>query len=254
MGIYACTGSNSGIGSALLFALREEGHGVITVDIGDANVLADLSSSHGRQRAIDGILKLAPQGLDGFIPVAGLGRGLATSELITSVNYFGTVDLVEGLRSALCKKKGRVVLLGSNSASMPQDRPEYMAALRAGDETKALRESKNLKDAVCYMLGKRALMFWMQRNVMAYGREGIRINAVAPGPVFTPMTASLLKQEEYASMMETMLNATPLKRVGRPDEVAKSILFLLDPQVGYVCGSVLYVDGGFNAHARQNEI
>lgn len=254
MGTYACTGSSSGIGFALFSALSAQGHKVITVDLKDADIIADLSSSEGRQKAIEGILKLAPHGLDGFIPVAGLGRGLASSELITSVNYFGTVELVEGLRDALSKNQGKVVLLVSNSVPIPKDRPEYMAALLSGNEEKALEESARLNDAVCYMLGKRALVFWMQRNVMAYGRDGIRLNAVAPGPVFTPMTASILEREEYAKMMEAMLEATPFKRVGQPDEVAEAILFLLSKNASYVCGSVLYIDGGFNAHTRQNQI
>ena len=254
MGTYACTGSNSGIGAALVLALREKGHDVITVDLINADIVADLSSRGGRQQAIDGILKRAPMGLDGFVPAAGIGRGLATSELITSVNYFGAVELVEGLRDALLMKNGSVVLLGSNSASMAQQRSDYMSALLAGDELLALKIAANLKDAVCYMLGKRALIIWMQRNIMSYGRDGIRINLVAPGPVSTPMTTSLLDQEKYVSILELTLDATPIRRIGEPEEVAGGIVFLLDPRLSYICGAVLHIDGGFNAHTRQNQI
>lgn len=254
MGTYACTGSNSGIGAALVLALREKGHDVITVDLVNADIVADLSSAEGRQQAIDGILKHAPMGLDGFVPAAGVGRGLATSELITSVNYFGTVELVEGLRDALLMKKGSVVLLGSISASIAQERDEYMSALLAGDESVAVNIAANLKDAVCYMLGKRALIIWMQRNIMSYGRDGIRINLVAPGLVSTPMTQSLLDQEKYISILESTLDATPLRRVCEPQEVAGSIVFLLDPQFSYICGTVLHIDGGFNAYTRQDQI
>lgn len=254
MGTYACTGSNSGIGAALVLALREKGHDVITVDLINADIVADLSSREGRQQAIDGILKHAPMGLDGFVPAAGIGRGLATSELITSVNYFGAVELVEGLRDALLIKNGSVVLLGSNSASMAQERSEYMSALLAGNELVALKIAASLKDAVCYMLGKRALIIWMQRNIMSYGRDGIRINLVAPGPVSTPMTTSLLDQEKYVSILELTLDATPIRRVGEPEEVAGGIVFLLDPRLSYICGAVLHIDGGFNAHTRQNQI
>jgi NAD(P)-dependent dehydrogenase (short-subunit alcohol dehydrogenase family) len=254
VGLFACTGSGSGIGANLVSALRSSGHDAITTDLTEADILADLSHATGRERAIKQILKRSPQGLDGFIPAAGVGRGLATSTQITSVNYFGTVDLIDGLKPALQKKKGAVVLLGSNSAHMVKERLSYTEALLRGDESLALSLAAELSDAVCYMLGKRALIRWMRLNVMKFGREGIRINLVAPGPISTPMTEAILDQENYRVALDEMINATPLPRVGTTAEVKDAILFLLSSESSFVNGSVLHVDGGFHAHSERYDL
>ena len=102
MGIYALTGGASGIGAALTSKLKNAGHEIINIDIRDAEVLADLTKSDGRSEAITRVQALAPEGLDGFIPVAGLGAGSGhPGRLITGLNYFGAVRLIEGLRGLL---------------------------------------------------------------------------------------------------------------------------------------------------------
>lgn len=90
MGIYALTGAASGIGAALAGSLREAGHEIISVDIRDADIVADLSNPEGRQAAIAGVRERAPDGLDGLVPLAGVPGGGPPGTLITSVNYFGT--------------------------------------------------------------------------------------------------------------------------------------------------------------------
>jgi NAD(P)-dependent dehydrogenase (short-subunit alcohol dehydrogenase family) len=256
MGTYALTGSASGIGASLASELRAEGHTVITVDIKDADIVADLSTLAGRESAVSGILAASADGLDGFIPVAGLGGGgVASGELITAVNYFGTVDLVNGLRPALEKARGNVVLLASNSAPMDVQHEGYINALLAGDEQLALDLAANeVPDGTHYMLGKRAIVFWMQREVMGFGRSGIRINAVAPGPVLTAMTKPLFESEEYAPVMQGLLDATPIQRAADPGEISACIRFLLSDAASYVSGSVLFIDGGYDAHVRQGHI
>ena len=72
MGIYAMTGGATGIGAELKSQLLAAGHEVISVDIKEGDVIADLSTAEGRQAAVDGVRERAPDGLDGFIPCAGL--------------------------------------------------------------------------------------------------------------------------------------------------------------------------------------
>tara|TARA_R110001599_G_scaffold353817_1_gene598895 strand:- start:15788 stop:16552 length:765 start_codon:yes stop_codon:yes gene_type:complete len=250
MGTYVLTGGASGIGACLAGKLRERGHTVINVDIRDADIIADLSTVAGRQTAAAGIRELAPEGVDGMVPLAGVPAGGPPGTLIISVNYFGTVELVENLRDLLAKKRGSIVLLCSNSAPMSSPEDPLLNSLLAGDEAEALRVASENDNGLHYMAGKRALAYWMRRNTMAYAKEGIRMNAVAPGPVDTPMTKPLFDNPDMAEIMQHLLDATPLARVGRAEEIADVICFLLGPEASYVCGSVLYIDGGYDANTR----
>jgi NAD(P)-dependent dehydrogenase (short-subunit alcohol dehydrogenase family) len=254
MGTYALTGGASGIGAALAASLTEAGHTVITVDIKDADIAADLSKPEGRQAAVAGVRERAAEGLDGLVPLAGVGGGGPPGTLITSVNYFGTVEFVEGLRDLVGKKQGSIVLLCSNSAPMAAHEDKLLKALLSGDEAEALRISAEEDNGMHYMVGKRALNYWMRRNCMDYAKAGVRMNGVAPGPIDTPMTAPLFEDPEMAPVMQGLLDATPLGRMGQPEEIVNCINFLLSPASSYVCGSVLFIDGGFDAHTRQDHI
>jgi NAD(P)-dependent dehydrogenase (short-subunit alcohol dehydrogenase family) len=254
MGTYALTGGASGIGACLATTLREQHHEVINVDIRDADITADLSTASGRQAAVTQVRERAPGGLDGLVPLAGVGGSGPPGTLITAVNYFGSVELVEGLRELLALKQGIVVLLCSNSAPMSAADDPLVASLLAGDEAAALQVARENDNGMHYMAGKRALAYWMRRHTMAYAREGIRMNAVAPGPVDTPMTRPLFDDPQMRGVMKQLIDNTPLGRAGRPEEIADTISFLLKPESSYVCGSVLYVDGGYDANSRTDHI
>jgi NAD(P)-dependent dehydrogenase (short-subunit alcohol dehydrogenase family) len=254
MGTYALTGSASGIGATLKSALQAEGHSLITIDIKDADIIADLTTLEGRDEVIASVLQQAPDGLDGFIPLAGLGGGTAPDLLITRLNYFGTVVLVEGLRPALAKKSGAVVLLCSNSAPMVPGDAAFMEALLAGDEEQAIKIAENIPAGTHYMQTKRALNYWMRRNIMAYGRDGIRVNAVAPGPTLTPMAIPLFESEEYAPVMQSLIDQTPANRAAQPEEIVSCIQFLLSPGASNVYGTLLFSDGGYDAHTRPDHV
>jgi len=252
MGTYALTGGASGIGASLAALLRKQGHAVINVDMREADIIADLSTPAGRHTALAGVRARAPEGLDGLVPLAGIGGGGPPGTLITAVNYFGAVEVVEGLRDLVSKKSGTIVLLCSNSAPMSSPDDPLVASLLHGDEQQALQIARENDNGMHYMAGKRALAYWMRRNTMAYARDGIRMNAVAPGPVDTPMTKPLFDNPEMADVMQYLIDNTPLGRAGKPEEIARAIAFLLSPDSSYVCGSILYIDGGYDAHTRSD--
>lgn len=254
MGTYALTGGASGIGASLATLLREQDHRVINVDLRDADIIADLSTPAGREAAVTGVRALAAEGLDGLVPLAGVPGGGPPGTLITSVNFFGAVAVVEGLRDLVAKKRGVIVLLCSNSAPMSSPEGPLLDALLAGDEAAALQLAAANDDGLHYMVSKRALACWMRRNAMAYAKDGIRMNAVAPGPVNTPMTRPLFDNPEMAPVMKYLLDATPLGRAGEPEEISRVIRFMLGPDSSYICGSVLYIDGGYDAATRTDHV
>ena len=107
MGTIAMTGGASGIGAAIKQTLLDAGHQLIVVDLNGADIDADLSTPAGREAAITAIKELATDGLDGFVACAGVGSHIPNLPLIASVNYFGAVELVAGVRDLLAKSVAR---------------------------------------------------------------------------------------------------------------------------------------------------
>jgi NAD(P)-dependent dehydrogenase (short-subunit alcohol dehydrogenase family) len=248
MAIYALTGGATGIGAALKEQLRERGDQVIVVDIKEGDVIADLSTAEGRQAAVDGVRALAPDGLDGFIPCAGLGSHIKPPSLIAQVNYFAVIATIEGLRDLVAKKRGSILLVSSNSAPMIENENPYVMAALAGDEEKALAVVTDGHTG--YAGSKRAITIWMRRNVAEYAKGGVRMNAIAPGITMTPMTDEISKDEEFGEAIKMFAEMTPVGGSAEPEQIATAMRFLLSEEANFICGSVLFVDGGTDAMIR----
>jgi NAD(P)-dependent dehydrogenase (short-subunit alcohol dehydrogenase family) len=249
MGIYAMTGGATGIGAALKGQLLERGDSVIVVDIKEADVVADLSTDQGRQAAIAGVRALAPDGLDGFIPCAGLGSHVQPASLIAQVNYFAVIATIEGLRDLVARKNGSILLVSSNSAPMIENDNPYVAACMADtDEATALQLVTDGHTA--YAGSKRGITLWMRRNVAAYAADGVRMNAVAPGITMTNMTEEISKDEQFGEAIKQFAEMTPVGGSAQPEQIASGMCFLLSPEASFICGSVLFIDGGTDAMLR----
>lgn len=250
MKVMVVTGAASGIGAAIKNALIESGVRVIVVDVHSADIVADLSTHEGREKAITGIHTMAPEGLDGFIACAGLGPNVKPYSLITQVNYFAARELTEAAAPLLEKKQGSIIIISSNSASMGGLNEEYVGALMANDETTACQLANSLDGHNSYAGSKLAITRWMRQQAPLYAKKGVRINAVAPGIVQTALTDKVMDDDALGDAMKDFSESVPLGRIGQPEDIANSVLFLLSEQASFIVGSVLFVDGGHDAMLR----
>jgi len=256
MGTIAVTGSASGIGAAVAAHLEKEGHRVIGVDLRDAEVTADLGTAEGRAHAVAEVSRISAGRLDGFLPFAGVAAATGRpGGLVVSVNYFGAIALLEGLRPLLRESgNASVVLVSSNSTTTQPLWPVELAdACLAGDEERArgIAESfGNLGAIQAYPATKAALAWYARTKSAEYIADGIRLNAIAPGIIDTPMTQEGSKDALTGEGMKQFLAMTPIGRPGRPEEIADLAAFLLSDKAGFFVGSVIFCDGGIDAAFR----
>jgi NAD(P)-dependent dehydrogenase (short-subunit alcohol dehydrogenase family) len=254
MRTYAMTGGATGIGAELKRQLLVAGHRVISVDIKEGDVVTDLSTSQGRQAAIDGVRALAPDGLDGFIPCAGLPPVAKPFSLIAKVNYFAVIATVEGLRDLVAKKKGSILFVSSNSAPMIGTDDVFVQSCLAGDDEAAVCAAIDARDGqTAYAGSKRAMTIWMRRHVVEYAAGGVRLNAIAPGITMTPLTDRVLADAEYGPAIKAFGDMVPVGVNAQPADVANVMRFMLSDEASYLCGSVFFVDGGSDAMLRPND-
>ncbi|MCQ4206947.1 SDR family oxidoreductase [Streptomyces longispororuber] len=256
MGTFAVTGAASGMGATISARLREQGHRVIGVDLRGADIDADLGSAEGRDTAVQEIQRLSEGRLDGFVPFAGLSGGAGRRpSLLVSVNYYGAVRLLEGLRPLLAAAgNASVVLASSNSTTtQPGWSPKLATAILDGDEDAARELADSLGDeggVLTYPATKAAIAHYTRTRAADYIADGIRLNAIAPGFIDTPMTRSGREDPKIAAGIEAFLASIPAGRAGRPEEVADLVLFLLSGASAYCVGTLMYCDGGLDASLR----
>jgi NAD(P)-dependent dehydrogenase (short-subunit alcohol dehydrogenase family) len=250
MGTIVITGSAGGIGSATRARLEKDGHTVIGVDVRDAEIVADLSNPAGREAMVDGVTKACGGSIDGL--VAGAGVSSDNAPLMVSINYFGAIATLAGLRPLLAKgTNASAVAISSNSttATLGGVVPEAVDACLEGDEEQARKLVG--EGFPGYATSKLALARWVRRQAPTsdWIGAGVRLNAIAPGPIATPMT------EPIKEMVMEMGDAypVPIGRLGSADEVASLLTFLLSSDASYIVGSMVFVDGGGDAAARSDD-
>jgi NAD(P)-dependent dehydrogenase (short-subunit alcohol dehydrogenase family) len=260
MGTYAVTGSASGMGRAAADLLRADGHTVIGVDIRDADVVADLSGREGRRRAAQEVLTASGGRLDGAVMAAGIGPGpgAARARRIAEVNYFGVVDLLEGWRGALAATgRAKVVVISSNSTTTTPAVPaRTVRALLSGDADRALRTVRlhgPLRPVMVYAGSKLAVSRWVRQRAVRpeWAGAGIRLNALAPGAILTPLLEEQLADPRQSKAVHRF--PVPVGGFGDPAHMARWVQFMLSDAADFLCGSIIFVDGGTDAHFRAGD-
>ncbi|MGH9050367.1 MAG: SDR family oxidoreductase [Acidimicrobiia bacterium] len=250
------TGSASGMGAATKDRLEAGGQRVIGVDLRNADVVADLGTVEGRQATIASVEEIADGTIDGLVTWAGLpGLTGRPGSLVVSVNYFGTIALIEGLRPLLASgERPAAVAISSNSTTCQPGVPmDVVTRCLAGDERAARDAADAAGSLATYPATKTAIAWWVRRHAPTaeWAGAGITLNAVAPGAVETPLLQASRDDPAIGEMIDAF--PVPVGRKGTADELAAVVAFLLGPDARFFCGSVVFVDGGTDAHLRADD-
>jgi NAD(P)-dependent dehydrogenase (short-subunit alcohol dehydrogenase family) len=224
------------------------------VDKDESDVVADLATAAGRGEAIAQATERCGGTLSGIVTCAGLaGMPDRAGSLLAAVNYFGTVDLLEGLRPLL-GPGGAAVAISSNSTTVQPAVPaDLVDALLRHDEELSKEIADTRDSLVAYPATKLAVAYWVRRHATGpdWAGSGIRLNAIAPGMIDTPMVAGMRADPEAGPLLDML--PIPVGRTGRPEEIAALVDLLLGPDGAFFCGSVLFCDGGSDALLRTND-
>lgn len=243
---YVLTGSASGIGRATKELLESQGHRVIGVDLRNADVIADLGTSAGRDVMIDQVTKNSGGTVDAILAVAGVD--IAGPPTI-AINYYGALATIEGLRPLLLKSSApRAVAVSSITSIHPFDH-ELLHAMLDGTEEQALRRAEVAKYS--YATSKRALSRWIRRVAIdaEWAGSGIPLNAIAPGLVKTELLARLFEDPETKLRISA---GTPMPLGGpfEPLATAQLLAWLASEQNGHMTGQTIFIDGGADVVLR----
>lgn len=258
--IAVVTGAASGIGAATANYLRERAVRVITADLREADVIADLTTPQGRAAFVAGVARHADGVVDAVIANAG-GGPVETS---VQLNFFGAVATLEGLRPLLARSVAPRAVAVSSIGALFATRTDLVDACLDGDEVAAVAVAQTVRhdleqsgaDAALVREGvygnaKLALNKWCRSAAPSpnWAGAGIPLNVVALGLYDTPAAKFLLSNAERRGPMEGF---TPLRGAfpGRPEDAAALLGWLTSAENTQLTGQVLFADGGFECRLR----
>jgi len=244
------SGSASGIGKAAKNLLLKEGHNGIGIDIKDADIIADLSDLNATELAIKKAKEICNNKIDHLVTAAGLGGHHPNKLKILQVNYLGTIRLLHGLIDCLANSNNAaVVVIGSNSATFSDFAANPVVdEIINGNIEKAASMIPEGMDPLAYPLSKYAVMRFMRRLSLSWGKLGVRINALVPGQTNTPLYKGVLEHPRLKDTVDKII--LPINRIIEPEEMATFISLLLSPGMKAMHGRVLWADCGADAASR----
>ena len=224
MARFLVIAASSGIGLATVSCLKEAGHSVFTTARDGTKITPDAILDATDFDAVDRVFETAGT-LDGVVNCSG-SLLLKSAHLTSKEQYQSVIDASLTTAFATVRAAGKyftnggsVVLISSAAAMEGLANHEAIAAAKAG------------------------IIGLTLSAAATYAPSNIRFNAVAPGLTETPMTAVLTANATARKFSEAM---HALGRLGKPDDVARAIVFLLDPANSWITGQVLAVDGGLS--------
>lgn len=222
------TGGTSGIGRAIAEAFHFAGADVLAVGLPpEERLSADIRTEFldvTDQRRVDQLFAEIPE-LHVLVNAAGIIRRDAEFDLdvfaqVLDVNLTGAMRACMAAHPKLVRTGGCIVNIAS------------MLSFFGGGRVPA------------YSASKGGITQLTRSLAIAWAADGIRVNAVAPGWIATPLTEALQKDTERSKQL---VSRTPLGRWGRPEEIAGPVLFLSSEAASFITGAILPVDGGYSA-------
>jgi 2-hydroxycyclohexanecarboxyl-CoA dehydrogenase len=226
------TGGGSGIGRAVADRLRADGYHVATIDLNPSDdefaQRADVTDRAQVHTALAAIrAQLGPvtilvnaAGLDGFKRFTDIA--FDEWQKVVDVNLHGVFHCIQAvLPDMIDAGWGRIVNISSSST---HSGTPYMSH---------------------YVAAKSAVNGLTKSLALEYGPEGITVNAVPPGFIDTPMLRNAEARGRLGNVQAT-IDATPVRRIGKPEDIAAACAFLISDEAGYITGQILGVNGGRN--------
>lgn len=239
--VAVVTGGGSGMGKATVARFVDDGAYVIVADMSGAEV--EVAAQFGdRAEAFHVDVTDAGRIEALFRHVAGLNRGL---HVLANVAGFGgrqeeirslaenTIEHIDHMLSVNL----RSVMLAIRCA-VPLMKPSGKGSIINVASTAAITAHPNM---VAYAAAKGGVVTLTPSLAKELGPLGIRVNAICPGPIETPMLAPYIQDPAARESFEAV---TALKRLGRPEEIASAAAFLASDEASYITGATLVVDGG----------
>jgi 2-hydroxycyclohexanecarboxyl-CoA dehydrogenase len=226
------TGGGSGIGQAIVNRLRADGHHVAVIDLKpgeeDLAFAADVTDRAQVDEALAGIrAQLGPVSI--LVNAAGLDSfkkfhdvSFERWQRVIDVNLNGVFHCIQAVLPDMIEAGwGRIVNISSSST---HSGAPYMAP---------------------YVAAKSAVNGLTKTLALEYGPSGITVNAVPPGFIDTPMLRAAA-DKGFLGDIDKTIAATPVRRIGRPEDIAAACAFLVSEEAGYITGQLLGVNGGRN--------
>jgi glucose 1-dehydrogenase len=246
--VAAVTGGASGIGEATARLLAEEGAkvAIADLDVDRGRMVADEIRAKGTEAIfVETHTEREGEAID-FIRRACAEYG----RLDVLVNNAGVLDdapfldlPVDELDRVLGVNLRGAFLMAQTAARqmVKQGRPAHGASAGAIVNMSSVNEKFGLPDHVAYSISKGGISQLTKAMAVALAPHGIRVNAVGPGTIDTPILEGVIKDKAFRAKV---LSRTPLGRFGRPEEIAAIVAWLASEEASYVTGTTLFADGG----------